>query len=100
MRLVPRIKRTGVVAFENFPERIRGLADRDYFALLVRSLATRTVDGVLFPGFPRDVIQSNFVGSSGTQALEEAMTFWVFRKTTATPLGHSVRRSSNVLDFG
>jgi len=86
--------------FEDFPERIRGLSDRDYFALLVKSVDSRIVEGVTFPGFPRDVIQSNFVGSSGEQALREAQTFWTFLKATAANLGRPLTRSSAVLDFG
>lgn len=88
------------MAFEDFPEQIRGLSDRDYFALLVRSLESRTVEGATFPGFPQDVIQSNFVGSSGHQALEEARIFWTFLKETAADLGRPMTRSGNVLDFG
>ena len=88
------------MAFQDFPEWIRALPDRDYCQLLVRSLKSRVVDGVTFPGFPQDVIQSNFVGSSGKQALTEAETFWTFLKAAAVDLGRPMQRASNVLDFG
>jgi SAM-dependent methyltransferase len=88
------------MAFEDFPEQIRSLADREYVALLLRSLESRIVEGATFPGFPKELIQSNFVGSSGKQALEEAEVFWTFLKAAAADLGRPMRRSSNVLDFG
>jgi SAM-dependent methyltransferase len=100
MSFARRINWTCVMPFEDLPEQIRDLPDRDYFSLLVRSLESRIVDGVTFPGFPEDVIQSNFVGSSGKKALEEAEIFWTFLKATAANLGRPMRRSSNVLDFG
>jgi SAM-dependent methyltransferase len=88
------------MSFEDFPEKLRALPDRDYFALLVRSLESRVVEGVTFPGFPPDVDQSNFVGSSGKSALEEANTFWTLLKATAANYARPLQRFSNVLDFG
>ncbi len=88
------------MAFQEFPERIRGLADQEYFALLVKSLESRNVEGTVFPGFPADVTQSNFVGSSGRRALEEADLFWRFLKAVTAVIGCPMTRSSKVLDFG
>ena len=88
------------MTFEALPERIRRLGDDDYLALLLRSVESRDVDGVTFPGFPDGVIQSNFVGSSGRTALSEANVFWRYLKRAADDLGRSLTRTSTVLDFG
>ena len=88
------------MTFQEFPEWIRDLPDEDYLGLLVRSLESRIVDGVTFPGFPTDVTQANFVGSSGQSALSEADVFWRYLKGAAGNLGHTLTRTSKVLDFG
>jgi len=89
-----------MTTFEAFPDRIRQLSDDDYLRLLERSLETRTVDGVTFPGFPETVIQANFVGSSGKSALSEASVFWRYLKKASADLGKRITATANVLDFG
>src|SRR5262245_3816792 len=88
------------MTFERLPGWVSDLSDEEYLALLMRSLESRIVDGVTFPGFPEDVTQSNFVGSSGKSALSEANLFWQYLKGVADDLGKTMTHTSNVLDFG
>jgi SAM-dependent methyltransferase len=52
------------------------------------------------PGFPDPAIQSQFVGSSNEQALNEAYVFYTHVKGYCTALGMPLNQRSNVLDFG
>ena len=88
------------MTFERLPGWVSDVSDEEYLALLMRSLESRIVDGVTFPGFPEDVTQSNFVGSSGKSALSEANVFWRYLKRVADDLGKTMTHASNVLDFG
>lgn len=78
----------------------RDVSDDQYFYLLMQSVESRYVEGVTFPGFPDDQIQSTFVGSTGRQALFEAHEFWRLLKTTAAALGRPLGPDTRALDFG
>ncbi len=87
-------------AAPDLPPLIRALPDRAYLEVLVASVAGREVGGVTYPGFPEDVIQSNFVGSAGETALREAFNFWQLLKDYSALLDKPFARTTRVLDFG
>jgi SAM-dependent methyltransferase len=84
----------------NLPEHIRAMPDPEFLELLVASVGSRDVAGVRLPGFPEDIIQSNFVGSAGETALREAYQFWTLLKDYAALLDRPIGRATRMLDFG
>lgn len=82
------------------PNSVRKMSDTDYLQLLIRSIKTRTIEGVTFPGFPEEAIQSQFVGSSGEHALTEAFYFWQLVKDVTKGTGRPLTDETRVLDFG
>ena len=74
--------------------------DEQWLALLVRSIREETIDGLKFPRFPPDELQSQFVGSSNEHALNEAFYFYRFFKETSAKAGNVFGASKKALDFG
>ena len=81
-------------------EDFRQLSDSDWLTLLIQSVKGQTVQGLDFPKFPQDTIQTNFVGSCGERALKEAYYFYDFLKREALKSGVSIKKNSTILDFG
>ena len=75
-------------------------SDREWLELLRRSVSEETIDGVRFPRFPTDALQSQFVGSANISALNEASQFYVELKKQAAQSGTPVGLDSNILDLG
>jgi len=82
------------------PAAARELSDKQWFRLLIKSLTTPDVEGILFPGFPSVETQTTYVGSANEEALREAFTFYKFVKQTARRSGNPLRLESRLLDFG
>ena len=76
------------------------MSDEEWLNSNLQSIHTRIVNGLQMPGFPDESWQRQFVGSSGSQALQEAFTFYRLIKHRATQLGRPLRPLSRVLDFG
>lgn len=81
-------------------EDFRQLSDSDWLTLLIQSVKEEIVQGLRFPKFPQDTIQTNFVGSSGERALKEAYYFYDFLKREAVKAGASINKNYTILDFG
>ena len=79
---------------------IEHISDNKWFKMLLKSVNSRTVDGIRFPGFPDDAIQSQFVGSSNEAALREGFVFYSMVKGYAEALGKPLGRTTKLLDFG
>jgi hypothetical protein len=82
------------------PEHIRSLDDQQWLDLLIRSIQEREIDGVLFPGFPDETVQRNFVGSANEPTLREAFNFYRLVKTHAAANGMPIDGDRGFLDFG
>src|SRR5262245_11412587 len=82
------------------PARFQKLSDQQWTDLLVRSVRETVIDGLEFPRFPPEVVQSQFVGSSNEGALREASKFYSFVKSHAHALGAPISDNSVLLDFG
>jgi SAM-dependent methyltransferase len=74
--------------------------DDKWFKMLLKSIKNRTVDGIEFPGFPNESVQSQFVGSSNEAALREGFEFFTLVKGYSAALGMPLNKTSKVLDFG
>lgn len=79
---------------------IEHISDEKWFKMLLKSVNKRTVNGIRFPGFPDDSIQSQFVGSSNEAALREGFQFYSLVKGYAASLGMPLGKTTKVLDFG
>lgn len=82
------------------PESIRNLNDKAWLELLIKSVDNPYIDGVHFPTFPSNEVQSTFVGSSNKEALEEAYKFYVLVKEYSKKLHKPLDSNSRFLDFG
>ena len=80
--------------------KFRGLSDEEWTSLLVKSIDQPVIDGVVFPRFPADQVQSKFVGSANEVALNEAAKFYSHVKDNARALGNPLSDDSTLLDFG
>jgi SAM-dependent methyltransferase len=81
-------------------EDFRQLSDNEWLGLLIQSVKEEMVQGLLFPRFPQNSVQTQFVGSSGEPALQEAYQFYNFLKMEAAKVGVSINKNSTILDFG
>lgn len=88
------------MAPRHLPDRFRSLSDADWFRHLTASITQPEIDGLQFPRFPPEALQSQFVGQSGVAALREAYAFYVFTKGQMESLGHPLPRQGRFLDFG
>lgn len=80
--------------------RVSAISDEKWFDMLLKSIESRVVDGIKFPGFPDDSVQSQFVGSSNKNALTEGFQFYKLVKGYAQALGMPIEQNSKFLDFG
>jgi ubiquinone/menaquinone biosynthesis C-methylase UbiE len=81
-------------------ERIEFINDDKWFEMLLKSIKSRTVDGVEFPGFPAEALQTQFVGSSNESAMREGFGFYSLVKRNANLLGKPFDNTTKFLDFG
>jgi len=82
------------------PEKTRKLNDKDWLDLLIKSISNPVINGVEFPAFPPDDLQTQFVGSANEKALREAYEFYLLVKKYAKKLDKPLGRDSRFLDFG
>ena len=84
----------------SLPDSIRRCSDKQWYELLQASIERPVIDGIAFPRFPPEAIQTTFVGSANGKTLAEAFNFYQFLKAAAkrgkAPLGPD----SRFLDFG
>ena len=76
------------------------LSDEDWLKKLKHSVHNRKVEGIMLPGFPDPSLQSQFVGSSNENTLDEAYAFYIHAKGYCKALGVPLYPQSRVLDFG
>lgn len=76
------------------------LSDEKWLSILERSVKEPVVDGIEFPRFPPDALQSQFVGSSNDNALREAHVFFSTLKAASREMGNPLSGDSRILDFG
>jgi SAM-dependent methyltransferase len=77
------------------------LNDELWLRALEASLAGPDVDGMLFPGFPSEEVQHNFVGTAGSDALIEALRFVRYSVDAMNQSGlRCSNRSQTIIDFG
>jgi SAM-dependent methyltransferase len=81
-------------------KKYNSVSDETWFEKIELSLKDRNIDGIKFPGFPDEVVQSQFVGSHGQVALVEAYKFYTHVKGYCSALGKPVMPGAKVLDFG
>lgn len=81
-------------------ENYRHLSDEAWLNVLVDGVAGKSPRDLQLPSPPESAIQSQFVGSSGADALREAYYFYSFLKSHAHQLGNPVSAKSRILDFG
>jgi SAM-dependent methyltransferase len=77
-----------------------GLSDHAWSDILQRSVTEEVIEGVRFPRFPADALQSQFVGSANSTALQEALWFYVELKKQTAEAGAPLGADSKILDFG
>ena len=82
------------------PDSIRKLDNQQWLDTLINSVSTPVIEGVEFPGFPSQELQTRFVGSSNETTLREAFTFYEFLKESTQKLGNPLQQESRFLDFG
>lgn len=78
----------------------RSKSDQEWCGLLERSVTEEIIEGIRFPRFPNEALQSQFVGSANSSALQEAMWFYKELKDQSDRAGTSISLNSRVLDFG
>jgi SAM-dependent methyltransferase len=80
---------------------IKFIEDEDWLRMLIKSIDTSIVEGIEFPSFPNDDIQSQFVGSSNENALREGFEFYKLVKGYTQSLGKPFNQETyKFLDFG
>lgn len=81
-------------------EHHRTLSDTEWLDVLKKSVRQPVIDGIKFPTFPPDEIQTQFVGSANEATLGEAFNFYSLFKGYSEALGMPVNASGKMLDFG
>ena len=84
----------------SYYELFSGLSDPEYLSLMVRSVTVPKYRGVMLPGFPEEVIQRQFTGSTGPDTLREGYRFYQYVKEYCRSLGNPIRYETTILDFG
>jgi SAM-dependent methyltransferase len=84
----------------NLPEKARRYTDAQWYGLLQASIEQPIVDGITFPRFPSEAIQTHFVGSANSKTLAEAYNFYLFLKKAAARGKAPLGPDSRFLDFG
>jgi SAM-dependent methyltransferase len=82
-----------------FATHFGGLNDEEWLAVIQRSIAEPVIDGVEFPGFADDELQSQIHGLSREQALLEASQFYRYCRD-ATYVDAANATDKRMLDFG
>lgn len=72
----------------------------EYLSLLIKSVKNPIYKGVKLPGFPEDVIQRQFSGSFGEQALRDGNNFYQCIKKYCVSLENPIKNGTRILDFG
>jgi SAM-dependent methyltransferase len=85
---------------QNLPEELRSIEDEKWLEMLIESIENPVLNGIDFPRFPTDEIQTTFVGSANHETLNEAFNFYKFLKEEAGLAGKPVQGDSRFLDFG
>ena len=85
---------------DGFLKKFGGVSDKKWLELMKRSVDDRNIDGIQFPGFPEETVQSHYVGSHGKVTLNEAFNFYTCIKDYCRALGKTITIESKVLDFG
>ena len=82
-----------------FQTHFGSLTDEEWLAVLKRSLTEPVIDGVEFPGYPEDALQSRVHGTTGEQSVVEAFDFYTYCRdnTYQTP---AAAIGNRLLDFG
>ena len=81
-------------------EHHRILSNAEWLDMLKKSVKQPVIDGVKFPAFPSDEIQTQFVGSANEATLGEAYNFYSLFKDYSEALGMPLSTSGKMLDFG
>lgn len=81
-------------------EHHRKLTNQEWLDVLKRSVQQPEIDGIRFPAFPPDSLQSSTVGSANEHALTEAFVFYDEMTNRAEKLGIPIDLDSRILDFG
>ena len=68
--------------------------------ILKRSVAESVIDGVPFPRFPDEAVQTAFNGSAGQAAMVQAHALWLYADGLSRALGTPLGPQSVVLDIG
>ena len=84
----------------NLPDSIINLSDEKWLDTLIESVSTRVINGIEFPGFPPQELQTKFVGSADEHTLREAFTFYKLVKESARKFDNPLRPEGHFLDFG
>ncbi|TIW84472.1 MAG: class I SAM-dependent methyltransferase, partial [Mesorhizobium sp.] len=81
-------------------EDFRHCSDSEWLSILVQSVQNPLINGLKFPSFPSDTLQSMFVGSANENALREAHNFYALMKQVAQQFGNPIGWDTAFLDFG
>jgi SAM-dependent methyltransferase len=76
------------------------MTEDEWIACLLSSVVDPQINGLAFPGFPSDDVQSQFVGSTKKAAMSEAAGFYKFTKEYTSALGAPLNGETSFLDFG
>ncbi len=82
------------------PSVVGDLSDERWLAALEASLDRPEVDGLLFPTFPSEETQRNFVGASGPAALVDAVRFVRYTTNAMSRAGLPAPQTCSIIDFG
>jgi SAM-dependent methyltransferase len=75
------------------------LSDQEWLEVLQRSISEPVIDGIEFPGFPDDELQTLIHGHSREQALLDAWQFYCYSRDSTYRAAANVR-DKRLLDFG
>ncbi len=83
-----------------FTNAFAGYSDDKWLEVLKRSVSEQVIEGIDFPGFPPDEIQTVWVGVSGERGIEHSFPFYIDIKNIHSSFNRTLGESSSVLDFG
>ena len=84
----------------NLPDSLTNLSDEMWLDTLIKSVTTRVINNVEFPGFPSEELQTQYVGSANEETLRAAFAFYKLVKECAEKFDRPLRQESHFLDFG
>lgn len=85
---------------DNLPAKVRNYDDNQWLNMLMESVKTPVVEGIEFPLFPSNELQTRFVGTANDIALNEAFAFYQLVKDEAEKANNPLQSGSQFLDFG